>query len=363
MCFVCKNEIKMIAALASLLLLLSPVSSAGAAAVPDSVVMTAQADDFIDSMPDGLQDSQADAVTRAIGGDLSSLLAVRNFRNASPQYPECVEVTDLAPDLSAGRPSAMRLYRPAVAAGDGPLPVVVYLHGGGWAFGSLNSCAEFCASVAATGRAIVLAVDYPLVPDHTLADALAASVAGIRYAVAHAAEWGSAPGLVSVAGDSAGGHLALLAAMKYDESGPQQPVNSIIAIYPVATLDVPDRKDAGYRDSSWRRYGRGYGLDSRLMSAFLDAALSTVDSASREGYDPLKRLSTDKSKLPPTLIISAGRDILLDQSYALAETLAASGSEVTHEVYPGAVHLFITVPGQPAARTRAVNSLLNHIAP
>lgn len=353
----------MIAAIASLMLLLSPLSSAGIVAAPDSVAMTMQADDFIDSLPDGLQDSQADAVSRAIGGDLSSLLAVRNSRNVAPEYPDAVKVTDLAPDLSVGCSTAMRLYLPSAPAADGPLPVVVYLHGGGWAFGSLNSCAEFCSSLAATGRAVVLAVDYPLVPDHSLADALAASVDGIRYAVAHAAEWGSAPGLVSVAGDSAGGHLALLAAMKYDETSPENPIHSIVAIYPVATLDVPDRKDAGYRDSSWRRYGRGYGLDSRLMSAFLDAALSTVDSASREGYDPLKRLSTDKSKLPPTLIISAERDILLDQARSLAGALAATGTDVRHEVYRGTVHLFITVPGQPAARARAVNSLLNYIAP
>lgn len=325
--------------------------------------MTMQADDFIDSLPDGLQDSQTDAVSRAIGGDFSSLIAVRNSRNAAPGYPDAVEVTDLAPDLSAGRPTAMRLYRPAAPASDGPLPVVVYLHGGGWAFGSLNSCAEFCSSVAATGRAIVLAVDYPLVPDHSLADALEASVDGIRYAVAHAAEWGSASGLVSVAGDSAGGHLALLASMKYDESGPEYPVHSIVAIYPVATLDVPDRKDAGYKKSSWRRYGRGYGLDSRLMTAFLDAALSTVDSSARDEYDPIKRLSAAGSKMPPTLIISAGRDILLDQSYLLAETLVGSDTEVTHKVLPGAVHLFITVPGQPGARARAVESLLDHIAP
>ena len=345
------------------MLLLSPLSSTGVVAAPDSVTMTMQADDFIDSLPDGLQDSQADAVSRSIGGDLSSLLAVRNARNVAPEYPDAVKVTDLAPDLSAGRSTAMRLYLPSAPAADGPLPVVVYLHGGGWAFGSLNSCAEFCASLAATGRAVVLAVDYPLVPDHSLADALSVSVAGIRYAVAHGAEWGSAPGLVSVAGDSAGGHFALLAAMKYDETSPENPIHSIVAIYPVATLDVPDRKDAAYRDSSWRRYGRGYGLDSRLMSAFLETALSTVDVSARDEYDPVKLLKAGGQKLPPTLIISAGRDILLDQSYALAETLAASGSEVTHEVYPGAVHLFITVPGQPAARTRAVNSLLNHIAP
>lgn len=345
------------------MLLLSPLSSTGVVAAPDSVTMTMQADDFIDSLPDGLQDSQADAVSRSIGGDLSSLLAVRNARNVAPEYPDAVKVTDLAPDLSAGRSTAMRLYLPSAPAADGPLPVVVYLHGGGWAFGSLNSCAEFCSSLAATGRAVVLAVDYPLVPDHSLADALAASVAGIRYAVAHAAEWGSAPGLVSVAGDSAGGHFALLAAMKYDETSPENPIHSIVAVYPVATLDVPDKKDAAYRESSWRRYGRGYGLDSRLMSAFLETALSTVDVSARDEYDPVKLLKAGGQKLPPTLIISAGRDILLDQSYALAETLAASGSEVTHEVYPGAVHLFITVPGQPAARTRAVNSLLNHIAP
>lgn len=357
----------MIASIASFLLSVAwasaPWAAPVAATITDSVEMTMQADDFIDSMPDGLQDSQADAVARAIGGDLSSLLAVRNSRNATPVYPDGVEVSDLAPDLSAGRPVAMRLYRPASSDSDGSMPLVVYLHGGGWAFGSLNSCAEFCASLASTGKAIVLAVDYPLVPDHSLADALASCVAALRYAVTHAEEWGSAPSLVSVAGDSAGGHLALLAAMKYDESGPQHPIHSIVAIYPVATLDVPDRKDAAYRESSWRRYGRGYGLDSRLMSAFLETALSTVDVSARDEYDPVKLLKAGGQKLPPTLIISAGRDILLDQSYALAETLAASGSEVTHEVYPGAVHLFISVPGQPAARTRAVNSLLNHIAP
>lgn len=357
----------MIASIASFLLSVAcasaPWAAPVAATITDSVEMTMQADDFIDSMPDGLQDSQADAVARAIGGDLSSLLAVRNSRNAAPAYPDGVAVTDLVPDLSAGRSTAMRLYLPSAPAADGPLPVVMYLHGGGWAFGSLNSCAEFCASLASTGKAIVLAVDYPLVPDHSLADALASCVAALRYAVTHAEEWGSAPSLVSVAGDSAGGHLALLAAMKYDESGPQHPVNSIVAVYPVATLDVPDRKDAAYRESSWRRYGRGYGLDSRLMSAFLETALSTVDTSAHDEYDLLKLLKAGGQKLPPTLIISAGRDILLDQSYVLAAALAESGTEVTHEVLPGAVHLFITVSGQPAARTRAAESLLRHVAP
>ena len=101
-----------------------------------SVMMEKETCAFLQSLPAGLQKTQADAVRRAINGDCTALISVRNSRNAKPESKSGVVTTDIG-----GR---YRLYRP-VGFDTIPLPVLIYLQGGGWCFGSINSCAHFCA--------------------------------------------------------------------------------------------------------------------------------------------------------------------------------------------------------------------------
>ena len=105
-------------------------------------LMRAEADSFLCSMQPGLQRRQTQAVRQAMAGDVAPLQAVRSARSATATLPENVTACMLTPTL--------RLYQPAHATTK-PLPLLVYLHGGGWTFGSINSCARFCSAMAATG--------------------------------------------------------------------------------------------------------------------------------------------------------------------------------------------------------------------
>lgn len=329
--------------------------------------MLAEADDFLDAMPDGLQDRQKTAVDHAIEGDLSMLQCIRRERDVKPEFPEGVEVSDFTVADGPASGMKMRLFTPSRRV-DSPLPLLVYFHGGGWTFGSINSCSRYCAAVAAGGGAIVLAVDYSLSPENSVPAALLDCMAATDYAVAHASEWGSAPELVSVGGDSAGGNLAIATAMVVNsgqhelshESAPESKVRSVVAFYPVTTT-------ADGEGGSWEKYGRGYGLDSGIMSSFSKAymmddsdaadsrhAEATLYGQIRSLTSPLESSEEELAVLPPLLMVSAERDILFDQGTQFIEKARKVGVKADRVVFPGAVHLFITVPGQPTSFASAV---------
>lgn len=312
------------------------------ASTPD---YAAEAENFIDRMPDGLQNRQLRAISRALHGDPGELAAVRAARNAAFSGSESVETVDIPSS------PAMRLFRPKERA-SAPLPLLVYYHGGGWVLGSINSCSRFCDSLAATGRAMVLAVDYSLAPEHPFPQGLNDCVAAARYARLHATEWGSDPALVSLGGDSSGGNLALAAALSLTDAGDAAPA-SLILFYPVA-----DANDTARSGGSWSDFGCGYGLDASLMEEFSRAYFNGARAPETKPWrhSPLAAPDSLLAGLPRTLIFAAGRDILLDQGDALAKRMKKAGAEVTRTVLPGAVHLFITVEGQPSAFGTAVGA-------
>lgn len=304
----------------------------------DSARMLREADAFLQALPPGLQHRQEEAVRAAVKGDGAALAAVRNARNAVPELPAGVCVS---------QPSAtLRLYRPEGEEGR-PLPVLVYLHGGGWCFGSLNSCARFCAALAAEARIAVLAVDYPLAPEQPFPAALDACTAALRQTVERAAEWGLDSGRISVGGDSAGGNLALAVALRgMADCTACPPVRSLVLFYPV-TKAWADGSD------TWQTYASGYGLDASLMEAFNEAYTLGTDAV-QPLVSPAQAADEWLARLPEVLIVNAGRDILCRQGAELAGRLAALGVGVRRVELPGAVHLFITVPGQPTAFDAAV---------
>lgn len=292
--------------------------------------MLVEQDSFLARMKPGLQHMQMLAVRAAMRGDDTALERTRESRNQPPVLPQGVEAVYVRPDLCLFMPS-----RPSARK----RPLLLYLHGGGWCFGSINSCARFCAALALEGDCCVAALNYRLAPAHRFPAPLHDCQQALAYLKQHAAQWGCDSSQVSVGGDSAGGNLALATAMTVPG------VCKVIPIYPVTKLyTVPS--------ASWRQYATGYGNDAELLEAFNEAY------AGREARNPLASvgLASDSAlqALPPVLIISAGHDILFDQTAELARRLERLHHPLSYHVYPTATHLFITVPGQPAAFNEAV---------
>src|SRR4051812_36635275 len=124
--------------------------------------------------------------------------------------PEVAEVRDLAIP-SAGGEIPVRVYRPE---GETPQPIVVWLHGGGWALGSIETYDAPGRALANAPEAIVVSVEYRLAPEHRFPAAVEDSLAAVRWAAATGAQLGGDPERVAVAGDSAGGNLAAVVARR-----------------------------------------------------------------------------------------------------------------------------------------------------
>lgn len=318
------------------LLLSTPVWSKTTEVVQNDSVFYDEAEAFRKHIPADLQHKQACAVRKALEGDFSALEAVRNSRSIEPQMPEGIVRTMLN--------DKMCLYRPTSKAGE-TLPVVVYLHGGGWAFGSINSCAKYCASLSLKGYA-VLALNYSLSPDNAFPTAVNEVCETLAYIEAHADSLHVDSERVYIGGDSAGSNLAITATLKNASLGSHTPyIKGLILYYPVIYA-----YDDGSK--SWTKYGQGYGLDAELMDAFNEAYAK--DSPHHPLISPGHATNEALRNLPPVLLVAAERDILHDQGKEFAERLKALDVAVKYVCIPGSVHLFITVEGQPAAFVQAV---------
>lgn len=296
-----------------------------------SRTMEKQANEFLSQLPANLQRSQANAVRKAIAGDNLDLISVRNSRNAASKCSAGVVTRMLT--------STLRIYEP-ISHGTEKLPLLIYFHGGGWTFGSINSCSRYCDAMAASGKVKVIAVDYRLAPENPFPAGLEDCINSVLYAIENSDSLGIDCRQITLGGDSSGGNLAISTALSDTIAGK---IKSLILFYPV-TKAFADGSE------SWKKYGAGYGLDSDLMTAFNDAY-------ARNANPKDSRISVGLSdenvmdKLPETLLIAAGRDILRDQG---VEFERMSSGLVTRIEFTDAVHLFITVPGQDEAFVKAV---------
>ena len=167
--------------------------------------MADEADRFLSAMPNNLQKKQEAAVREGIAGHPDALMAVRNSRNVRAPLPAGVSATDIG--------GKYRLYMPD-SFGHGPVPVLIYMHGGGWCFGSVNSCSKFCGELCRRASIAVLAVEYPLAPEHPYPAALNACVDAVNFVFDNSGVYNFDTGAVSAGGDSSGGNLALATALR-----------------------------------------------------------------------------------------------------------------------------------------------------
>lgn len=226
----------------------------------------------------------------------------------------------------------LRLYWPR--SSQDPLPVLLWLHGGGFVLGSLDSYDAICRQLAHRADCLVVAADYRLAPEHKFPAAVEDCQAALAWTGSHAAALGGDPNRIAIGGDSAGGNLsAVVSRLARDAGGP--PLVLQLLIYP-GTAAAPD-------SASHQRCAEGYLLSQRTIRWFYKHYLNAPDDAHDPRFAPL--LADDLSGLPPALVMVAGYDPLHDEGVAYAEHLREAGNRVEIIDYPGMVHAFLSMAG------------------
>lgn len=234
-------------------------------------------------------------------------------------------------------PIQVRIYRPETESTE-PLPVLVYSHGGGWIFASLTSTDRVARLLANEANVLVISIGYRLAPEHPYPAASDDGEDVYLWAREHAAEYGGDPARVGVGGDSAGGHVSINVAQRQAQSNGVMPT-AMLLFYPGAGMPQ--------NDPSYNLFGEGYGLN-RSFIEFILPRVFVGASPDRMGeadafMDPAN--ATDLSALPPTIVATAGFDILRDVGRRFAERLDQQGVAVRYTNYPSLAHSFLQVTG------------------
>jgi acetyl esterase len=231
-----------------------------------------------------------------------------------------------------GGPLPLRIYTPL---GTGPFPLMVFFHGSGFVVCSLDTHDAMCRNLCAGAGCVVVSVDYRLAPEHKFPAGPDDCLAATRWAVAHAASLGADAGRVVVAGDSAGGNLAAVTALRIrDEGGPR--LCGQLLIYPVTDYHTPGT-------ASMAENAEGYGLTRQGMAWFWDHYLRQPSEAANPLACPLR--AADLSGLPPALVITAEYDPLRDEGEIYGQKLRAAGVPVEITRYDGVNHGFFFFVG------------------
>ena len=241
----------------------------------------------------------------------------------------------------------VRLYSPSA---DAVLPVVVYLHGGGWCIGNIASHDGICRKLAAQSGLTVVSVDYRLAPEHRFPCAPEDCYAAVQWVPDHAGELRVDASRMALAGDSAGGNLtAVTALLARDRGGPA--ISFQLMMYPVidATMSFP----------SFKENAEGKLLSARDMVFFYEQYAGDDVDPKDPMLSPLYAPSL--SGLPPALVITAEYDPLRDEGEAYADALQQAGVEARSSRYDGMVHGFFgleaVIPAAAPAMEEAAAAL------
>jgi len=253
---------------------------------------------------------------------------------SQPPAPDIAAVLALQASGPHG-PIPMRLYQPLHAADQGPLPVLVYFHGGGWVIGDLDTHDTLCRQLANSAGIAVLAVDYRLGPEHRFPAAVQDSVAATVWVHEHATQLGLDPRRMAVGGDSAGGNLAAVVAIAARDLCRARPGALPLAfqllIYPATDM----RRGA----ESHQRNGQGYLLTRDTITYFHDHYIT--DAAHDQDWRASPLLHPDLADLPPALVLTAGYDPLRDEGLQYAQRLSESGNQAAHVSFERQIHGFV----------------------
>lgn len=248
----------------------------------------------------------------------------------------------------------VRLYYPEPAVADADpqlLPALLYLHGGGWVLGNLESHDELCRRLCAATDAVVLAVEYRLAPEHPFPAPLDDCAAAFGWLADSAQELGVDPTRIAVGGDSAGGNLSAgLCVWVRDHGGPK--LAAQILLYPAI---VPQWENLSYYENAYGKF-----ISRADCRWFWENYLGATPS-----NNPYAAPGTaELAGLPPALIITAGHDPLRDDGEIYGHQLDEAGNDVTIRRYGGMMHGFLGIPVQIEDARDAIAAIVStlHLA-
>ena len=248
-----------------------------------------------------------------------------------PEPPEVAEVEDLTCPGPAG-PIRLRRYRGMGTAKDAALPCLVFLHGGGWVIGDLDSHDQPCRVLANAAQCCVVAVDYRLAPEHRFPAAVEDSAAALRWVAENAARLRIDRGRIAVGGDSAGGNLAAVLCLMGREGQVPMPGAQLL-LYPAT--DMAGAKPA------YERFTEGYILTRDTMHWFINHYIGEPMQKYDWRASPLRAPSL--AGRPPAFVMTCGHDPLVDEGIAYARRLEEDGTHVAHLHVADQIHAYLTM--------------------
>lgn len=259
--------------------------------------------------------------------------------------PELARVVDTAVPTATGEVPVRLLY-PTVA---GPLPTIVYMHGGGWVVGSLETHARAMHYLALASGCLVAAVDYSLAPETRFPGALEEIAEVVRHVVRAPQSWNADPDRIALAGDSAGANLAAGAGIMLRDADPGR-IKALGLVYPVA--------GDNFETESYRTLSR-WGLTTADMRTYFGHYLGRPEDWDDPRAVPLK---ADLAGLPPTFLYAAALDVLRDDSVEFDRRLRAAGVPGDLTVYDGVIHGFMTLTRTVGAAHRMTVKLATDLS-
>jgi len=273
--------------------------------------------------------------------------ALDGFRDISWDREELAEVRDVEVPVPGQDAVTVRLYRPEA---DGPLPLVINIHGGSWVRLSVGQQDLYYRALANRSRCLIAAVEYTLAPESQLPGAIEETIAVGHWAREHAAEIGADPARIGLMGESSGGNVAAAATHIARDRGDQPWTHQILFI---PCLDVRFDSD------SWKEFGEGYLLRPDHLRWALEQYAPGVP-ATDPRLSPL--LAEDLSNLPPALVISAEYDPLRDDGRRYAARLEEAGVPTRYVEVEGLIHHAVAVPKAIPSAVPALERIAGEIA-
>ncbi len=239
-----------------------------------------------------------------------------------------------------GGPVPIRIYTPETTQ-QGPLPVLLYFHGGGWIYSGVEAVDRAVRLIANEAQVIVVSVEYRLAPEYPWPAANDDGEAAFLWARANASSFGGDPDCIAVGGDSAGGNISMSISQRQIAAGRPTPLYQLLYYTAI---------DFSPHYESSKLFAQGYSLDM----TFRDFMMAVVYPGKGTAERAVKEIKSVKmEKMPASIVVTAGFDMLRDPGQSLARRMEKAGTAVTYLNYPTLIHGFLQWSGVVADAERA----------
>ena len=249
-------------------------------------------------------------------------------KQGKPTDPEAVGSVKDTTVPGPGGDIPVRVYTPA---GDGPFPVVVYVHGGGWVIATIDTYDSSARAMCNLAKSVIVSVEYRKAPEFKFPSAHEDVYAALQYVMKNAPTMNGDPKRVAIMGESAGGNMAAAACMMAKDRKGMMPVYQVL-VYPVANyaFNTPSYKENTYAKP----------LNKAMMKWFFNYTLKTPDDGKSKYLSLIRATNSDLKGLPPATVITDQIDPLRNEGLVYASILRQAGDKVQYKNYDGVTHEF-----------------------